>query len=202
MSTMEMDKLSGPPRDALAEIRARTSTLPAIWLVGGSTGLLLQGVRLSSPPRDLDIYADRPDAEALHQALKERSTDEQAESQTPIYQSVLSHYEIGGAKVELVGAFEVNALGRRYVVEAGFLENTYSPIWESEFTGGQGIRLMPLAHEPLFNMLRGRDDRYEAIGQVCREHPERHLPVLETLLARNRFTREAADLARRLIGGK
>lgn len=48
---------------------------PPVWLLGGSCGLLLHGVQLSAPPRDIDLYADLEDAEVLHSALSCYSVD-------------------------------------------------------------------------------------------------------------------------------
>ncbi|MCZ8512929.1 hypothetical protein O9H85_10960 [Paenibacillus filicis] len=200
MSIEENNRLPEAMRRALSEVGRQTAPLPGGWLVGGSTGLLLQGVTLAASPRDLDIYADRTLAEAIHERLSRYSTDERQESETAIYRSVLSHYDIEGIKVELVGAFEVRALGCEYAVEAGFLGDAFAAEWRPSPSWDYPIRMMPLVHELLFNLLRQREDRYEAIGAACRRQPERHIEALEALLARNRFTGEMELLARRLIG--
>ncbi|MFB6362515.1 hypothetical protein ACFCP7_00455 [Paenibacillus elgii] len=201
MNTQQLGTVPEPLKTIFSELAVHTRESDSIWLVGGSTGLLLQGVELSTLPRDLDLYADRRDAEALHVALRPFATDEQTRSETSIYRSLLSHYEMNGVKVELVGAFEVRAMDSEYLVEAEYLARTHaSAVLYGE---GEAVRLMPLAHELVFNVLRDRPDRYEAIARVCRvREPERHRLVLDDLIARNRFSGELADRLRTLLDPK
>ncbi|WKL02675.1 hypothetical protein Q0F98_01795 [Paenibacillus amylolyticus] len=51
---------------ALLETAKAWNTQPQTWLLGGSCGLLLQGVELQQAPRDIDIYADVAAAKELH----------------------------------------------------------------------------------------------------------------------------------------
>lgn len=195
-------ELSLLPPQFLAAIGKASALLGAtgrVWLIGGSTGLLLQGVQLAAPPRDLDIYADREDVYALHAALAGYAVDEQQESATPIYKSILSHYAIGDVKVELVGAFEVNALGSEYKVEARYFAEALAGRLPDALQPAAAT-LMPLAHELVFNLLRGRPDRYEAIGAVCRLQPDVHAEALEAIGRRSRLSPALLTQARRLIG--
>ncbi|KPV55679.1 hypothetical protein QJ48_32045 [Paenibacillus sp. A3] len=201
MNTQQLGTVPGRLKEIFSELAVHTRESDSIWLVGGSTGLLLQGVRLDALPRDLDLYADRRDAEALHMALRRYATDDQTESETPIYRSILSHYEMNGVKVELVGAFEVRAMDSEYRVEAEYLARTHA--LAVSYGEREAVRLMPLAHELVFNVLRDRPDRYEAIARVCRvQEPERHRLALEDLIARNRFSGELADRLRTLLDPK
>lgn len=178
--------MARPLIPALEALEAALRPLDALWLVGGSTGLLLQGVALSAQPRDLDIYVDRNDVCGVHSALTAYAKDEQAESETAIYRSVLSHYDMDGVHVELVGGFEVRAYDSEYRVEAQYLASRF----ERTYTLGNGriVRLMPLVHELIFNVLRERPDRYEAIAAACRrEGREAQLAGLADLMNRNRF---------------
>ncbi|TVY11602.1 nucleotidyltransferase domain-containing protein [Paenibacillus cremeus] len=180
-------KLTDPLQAAMMELSLRTQGLNLSWLVGGSTGLLIQGVPLAAEPRDLDIYIDRGQAHAMHQALQAYSVDPQAESETNIYRSILSHYDIGGVRVELVGAFEVRALESEYRVEADFL-HTESEV-HIELATNERITLMPLVHELIFNVLRARPDRYEAIAEACRANDlPQHRALFERLAERNTFS--------------
>lgn len=114
------ETLTGPLRtiqDCLREVEAT-------WLVGGSCGLLLQDVALTAAPRDLDLYVDAEGALELHQALSDYATDSQVEDRSSIYRSILSHYRIEGAKVELVGGFEVTSKDSLYKVEVDFYTST------------------------------------------------------------------------------
>lgn len=201
MNTQQLGTVRETLKEIFFELAIHTRGSDSIWLVGGSTGLLLQGVQLDALPRDLDLYADRRDVEELHRALRRYSTDEQTESETPIYRSILSHYEMNGVKVELVGAFEVRSMGSEYRVEAEYLARTHA--LTVPYGEGEAVRLMPLAHELVFNVLRDRPDRYEAIARVCRARDlERHRLVLDDLIARNRFSRELADTLRTLLDPK
>ncbi len=159
----------------------------AKWLLGGSCGLTLQGVAVAAPPRDLDIYIDQGDVECVYQALQMWATDPPHFSHTDMYESCLSHYALEGLQVEVVGGFRVHAGDSVYCVEASYLYDHHGirkELW------GQTITLMPLAHEYLFNWLRNRQDRYEAIAQTIRSQPEDHEPVLQDLLDRNQFGEE------------
>lgn len=176
-----------PLHSALKELTALTYHMDVTWLIGGSTGLMLQGVSLSAAPRDLDVYIDREQASLMHKALSLYSTDEQMESETAIYSSILSHYDVAGVKVELVGAFEVRALDSVYRVEAGYLASAHAK--QGSLHDGTSIQLMPLVHEMVFNVLRNRPDRYHAIAALCRERDsEIHWNVLERLMERNSFS--------------
>ncbi|WP_281886903.1 hypothetical protein [Paenibacillus sp. YYML68] len=186
-----------PVIGALRQIKRLYRHEEGAWLVGGSTGLLLQGVALAAPPRDLDLYMDLEAVGALHQRLSLYATDEQAANESGMYRSVLSHYAIEGVKVELVGAFEVRSQGCCYQVEAEYLADAYPVHWtlpkhDEAPEGSRIVLLMPLVHELIFNVLRERPDRYEAIASACRSQgPDRlreHRSTLAALMGRNRFT--------------
>ncbi|WP_052487117.1 hypothetical protein [Gordoniibacillus kamchatkensis] len=188
--------LSASLRQALLLLQKQLDGCSRPWLVGGSCGLLLQGVSVANPPRDIDMYADSDDADELHQRLQLYTVDEPAYSETPIYRSTLSHYDLHGHTLELVGGFVVEALGCKYAVDVALLQ----PYAASAAVGAGGaIRLMPLAHELLFNVLRGRPDRYEAVAAAMRREPERHLPVLRQLLARGSWSAEVSATVRELL---
>lgn len=152
------------------------------WLIGGSCGLLMQNVDIGRSPRDLDIYVDRNDVSAIHSSLQDYSVDTPVYSQTSIYASILSHYQIHGDAVEVVGDFKVQALDSFYQVEAAYLweDHSYTAV-----IGNHEVKVMPLAHELLFNLLRNRPDRYEAIYHTMIAAPELHMPTLNALLQRN-----------------
>jgi hypothetical protein len=154
------------------------------WLVGGSCGLLLQGVDLIQPPRDLDIYVDAAGASVVYDALLSFAIDQLVMSQTAIYTSILSHFQIANIQVEVVGGFEVHALQSDYHVEVSQLLLKYG----TNYTIGEcNIGLMPLAHELIFNMLRQRPDRYMAIAEKMRTDPVIYLTPLNKILERNSF---------------
>ncbi|NBD22595.1 nucleotidyltransferase family protein [Paenibacillus glycinis] len=167
---------------ALEVIAGAVSRDRAKWLIGGSTGLLLRGLALPSPPRDLDLYADDEAARTLHAALRPFAVDEQQLSVSPIYRSLLSHYDIHGVQVELVGGFVVAAGRDRYTVE---VEEVLEPLRLTVTTGAFEAGVVPLAHELWFNMLRAREDRVSLITTHMRKEPGLHQEALRLIAARN-----------------
>ncbi|MGZ7444874.1 hypothetical protein [Paenibacillus sp. TH7-28] len=170
---------------AIGQMAGLCEGAEAKWLLGGSCGLWLQGVRLDTQPRDIDVYADEADARLVHERLREFATDVPRQDRTGSYASLLSHYRLDGVTVELVGGFEVKTASAFYRTEiAGILEEN-APLVRLD---GAELRLMPLAHEFVFNVLRERPDRYLAIAEVIRGEADRHLPLLSELLGRNQWT--------------
>jgi hypothetical protein len=176
--------LSVSLKSAIESVSKALNTTDAKWLMGGSCGLALQAVSIKSAPRDLDIYVDLPDVEKVHQALLASVTDHPHFSTTEIYESCLSHYAVEGVQVEVVGGFRVQSANSLYAVEASYLYDRHGS--RIEFAG-QYITLMPLAHELLFNCLRKREDRYQAIAEQIRRWPERYGSALLDLVRRNRW---------------
>jgi hypothetical protein len=152
------------------------------WLIGGSCGLLMHHVDIGRSPRDLDIYIDAKDVQEVHRLLQPYAIDRPTYSETPIYASILSHYQIKGHMVEVVGDFKVRAHASFYQVEVAHLWENYQT--QATIANCQ-IPLMPLAHEFLFNVLRDRLDRYEPILKTMLNQPDKHMDVLTDLLNRN-----------------
>ncbi|NEW06090.1 hypothetical protein GK047_08720 [Paenibacillus sp. SYP-B3998] len=167
------------------------------WLIGGSCGLLLHNVDIQRSPRDLDIYVDSIDVQTLHASLNENAIDTPVYSETPIYASILSHYDIQGNSVEVVGDFRVQAMRSTYQVEVSYLWEHHCTV--VPLTPLCTVKIMPLAHELLFNLLRDRPDRYEAIAKMMKSNPSPHVPALEDLLARNSWGREILSRLERLL---
>ncbi|MEK3881464.1 hypothetical protein [Paenibacillus sp. PL2-23] len=177
------------------------------WALGGSAALLLRGIPLEAPPRDIDLYCDQARLDSLHLALAPYATDSPAYSETPIYRSTLSHYVIGACKVELVTDFQVDAHGCRYRVDvAGFLvpfgDEAELELSETRHSGSPRVRVAPLAHELLFNVLRGRADRISTIAEAMGREAERQERLLAELEARNEITSEISAQMRCLLGGE
>ncbi|QHT60525.1 hypothetical protein GXP70_11660 [Paenibacillus lycopersici] len=187
MTGREAERIADPLLKALAVIAGRTAGTGAQWLVGGSSGLLLRGLELPSPPRDLDLYADDEAAKTIHQALLSYAIDEQQVSVSPIYRSLLSHYVIEGVQVELVGGFVVASGSDRYAVE---VEEVLGPLRLTVAAGPHEVGVVPLAHELWFNVLRARDDRTELIGRRLAEEPALHLDAVRQIASRNKFSDE------------
>ncbi|MFC3745833.1 hypothetical protein [Paenibacillus sp. GCM10012306] len=152
---------------------------PPLWMLGGSCGLLLHGVTLGRMPQDIDLYADLGDAERLHHALCHYAVDNPVEDLSNGCYSLLSHYLIGGISVELVCGFRIyRGLSRYSVDTVRLLRHTSLQV----FPAIGMLRLMPLAHEFVFNILRGRVDRYKVITSVMKKDMPRHLPLLQELI--------------------
>ncbi|GAB6990320.1 hypothetical protein [Paenibacillus pini] len=166
------------------------------WLLGGSCGLLLQHVHLDQSPNDIDIYADRDSVLAFHEALVDCCVDGPLYSETAQYRSLLSHYQLNAYQMELVGGFSVRTEGSLYEVEIRRL--LYPAAVEIQL-GSHKLLLMPLAHELLFNVLRSRADRYEAIATEMRKELNTHLPLMVQLIESNRLSNDLiAELSRLL----
>jgi len=179
-------------RRALAIIAEAAESTGAVWLVGGSAGLMLRGLKLDKPPGDLDLYADSADATLLHQALASYSTDEQQINISGIYRSELSHYDIAGVSVELVGGFVVTAGLDRYQVE---VREVLQPLREVFSYAGRSMGVVPLAHEMWFNLLRGRNDRVELIAAAVQSERDQHQAAFEQIESRNALSLAAIERA-------
>ncbi|MFD2332153.1 hypothetical protein ACFSR7_23095 [Cohnella sp. GCM10020058] len=175
--------------NALSAIAEATGECGAKWVVGGSAGLALRGARLASAPRDLDIYADAAAAAALHERLAGWAIDDQEWDETGRYRSLLSHYRYGGVTIDLVGDFEIRVQGSRYSTEVDAFLYAHGNDWIPP-DGKSTIRLMPLGHELIFNLLRERQDRTLEAARLIREEPEAHLPALERLAARQSLSED------------
>lgn len=190
------DKVPEPVLRALAIMGQKLTPCVSNWLVGGSCGALLQGVPLRAVPRDLDVYADTDDAITVHKLLSDFSIDEQQYNETSMYGSVLSHYSIEGVHVELVGSFKVRLEQAEYAVRIQSLLSSYAEIGLVDDTP---IHFMPLAHELVFNVLRERPDRFEAIAETMRSAPDKHIPLLHMMLASNSIGRSYVERLWRLL---
>ncbi len=179
---------------ALQIIAERFDEAEGGWLVGGSCGLYLQGVPIGGVPRDLDLYCDRDAAPLLHERLSPYSTDQQVEDQSGLYRSILSHYAVSDVRVELVGAFEVITKSAHYRVDVERLAARASIMK----IGSHSIRLMPLEHELVFNVLRDRPDRYEPIAERLRQTGGSK-PWLEEIISSSRMESSIANLLLHLV---
>lgn len=169
------------------------------WVVGGSAGLLLQGLPLS--PNDVDIYCDDEDIASLHNALREFAIDEPECSTTAIYRSRLAHYRIEGLVVELVGGFRVCAMGCSYSIKVKELLIPYAQLVQLP-EAREYVPVVPLAHELLFNVLRERCDRITPIVAMMERDVKRHLPALEALEKDNAIPDVMRVCIRELIQGR
>ncbi|MEO2207203.1 hypothetical protein ABGV42_26135 [Paenibacillus pabuli] len=182
---------------ALLETAKTWNTVPYTWLLGGSCGLLLQQVELQQAPRDIDVYADLAAAHGLHQSAPGIALDKPVVDRTGPYASLLSHYQVGECALELVGGFEVWSRQSWYRIEIEQLLVHHAPQAQLDtYT----LRLMPLAHELLFNLLRGRADRYEPIAEAIRKDPQLHQPLLASLGKHNVWTSQFSAEVKALVG--
>jgi hypothetical protein len=169
---------------AIREIASLLQNLAGDWIIGGSSGLLLQGVALTSEPRDLDIYTDERFVGIIASALQKYAVDQPHFSETSMYSSILSHYRIEGVQIELVGNFVVNSGGSSYHTEVSKVMKQFNAVTALD---DRVIYLTPLAHELVFNILRDRADRYEAIAEKMRGQLHVYLPALLEIIKRNHW---------------
>lgn len=172
------------------------------WVLGGSAGLVLRGLPLVAPPRDIDLYCEEEDAKTLHGSLGAYAVDEPALSETGMYRSTLSHYRIGEFNVELVGGFLVKALGCTYKVQVTDVLIPYGDdvlVRHRNRLEDQKARVVPLAHELWFNALRGRVDRMRLIAQKMSEDSFFYQQSLTVLEQNNRFSQEIVKSVHRWI---
>ncbi|WP_010273879.1 hypothetical protein [Paenibacillus senegalensis] len=177
--------------------RLQTPFTAGTALLGGSCGLLLQGVRLAEPPKDIDLYADTPDITAIYEQLLPFACEPPALSETDRYRSVLSRFLISGMNVELVGGFQVSTALGQYNVSISKLKEACS----TADVGGIRVGLMPLAHELVFNLLRQRPDRYYSIAEKIREEPQLHRPALFTIIKDNSLSEKVIRQVNQLLLG-
>lgn len=184
----------------LTQISLLLRKLEVDWLVGGSCGLLLQGVDIGNQPRDLDIYVDTQGAMILYNALLPFATVPLAFNETEIYVSWLSHFLMEQVAIELVGGFEVKATDSHYKVDVSRLLTKYAITFH--LNGGNSIKLMPLMHELIFNVLRNRPDRYLAIAETIRKQEENgkvNISLLNQLIELNTFSPQVMRLLNQLL---
>ncbi|MNO43172.1 hypothetical protein D3C76_333880 [compost metagenome] len=181
--------LAEVPEPLVTALGAFAETLSMPWLerppaclLGGSCGLLLHGVGLNAAPQDIDLYADLEDAERLHDALGRYAVSGPQEDYSGGCFSLRSCYSFGHASIELICGFEIGHGSRKYSVDIERLL-AYAPV--QYFTGIGLLRLMPAAHELIFNMLRGKSERCECIAAYLRHNLSDHLPLLQSLILDN-----------------
>ncbi|MFD1885095.1 hypothetical protein [Paenibacillus wenxiniae] len=169
------------------------------WLLGGSCSLLLQGIELEQSPRDIDLYADGAAVTLLHGSLQQtlKVLDAPELNETRMYRSTLAHYEAYGCTVELVGDFEVRARESYYRVH---VDKLLYPASIAVEVGSASIRLMPLPHELMFNLLRDRPDRYQAIAGHIQQQPDVHEALIRQLIDHNGFHPNMTQRILRLSG--
>lgn len=123
--------------------------------------------------------------------------DEPTVDKTGPYASLLSHYQVGACALELVGGFEIWARKSWYRIEIEHVLAPHAPVAQ---VGSHTLRLMPLAHELLFNLLRGREDRYVPIATKMRQQPLVHQPIMTRLSQQNVWTSRFRAEVEELVG--
>jgi len=186
---------SESPFSALEKIAALLDGSDLRYVVGGSTGLALRGARLGRAPRDVDLYADEAEVRAVHALLQAYSIDEPRYDESGRYRSILSHYRIDGAVVELVGDFRIAAGASDYATEVAAV---LFPACDRIVLGDVAVPVVPPGHELVFNLLRERADRAELAGALIAADPGKHLPTLLEITRRNRLAPELVAEAFRL----
>lgn len=196
---MTINNVQAELSEAMAFVARQLNQVDPNWLLGGSCGLLLQGVKLDRPPRDIDVYANMDGIDKLHEALSNYALDTPSLDEEGMYLSMLSHYEVNHIPLELIGGFKVRAYGSVYQIE---VDGLLYPLAPETALGDISFRLMPLAHELVFNVLRDRPDRYNAISEAIKLQPEQHHGTLNRIIDSNVFNPDHLTLIRELAGLK
>lgn len=183
---------NGNIHKALAAIVTLTEASRAAWVVGGSAGLMLRGLKLTADPRDLDLYCDEADVSAIYQSLRSFATDEPVLSTTSMYRSTLCHFSIQGVQVELVGGFRVSSPSGSYETNVRGQLLPYSEVIRLDGSV-HSVHVVPLAHELWFNRLRGREDRVALIAESMASSMRNHDRALQAIEDTNTFHPEAKD---------
>ena len=89
---------------ALLKVCSRLRDIPVDWAVTGSFGMVLQGVDL--PVHDIDLQTDEPGAYAIEARFPECIVKPVTYTVSERIRSHLGALEIGGVKVEIMGAVE------------------------------------------------------------------------------------------------
>lgn len=182
--------------EPLACLCERLADVDAPWLVGGSTGCLLQDVDLDCKPKDLDLYADHFYVDQLENSLRSWKTDAAHYSETARYRSYLSRFRIGSFEMELVANLSVNTTGGQYLVE---VTDVLYPFAKTVTVQNNKVAVMPLEHEFVFNLLRDRQDRFEPIASAIQRRGIDET-LWQKLKQRNSFTDTFWHRAGELIG--
>ncbi|MDR0270296.1 hypothetical protein [Paenibacillus sp.] len=190
-------QISSELKHALQQVSGTLGKAGTCWLVGGSCGLLLQNVHLDAMPRDIDVYTDQTHMGELHRLVEQRSIDVPVLSETETYHSILSHYKFEGYMMELVGSFRVRTQGSSYEVMVDKLLQQRAKTADLQ---GAVIPLMPLSHELVFNVLRDRADRYEAIAKTMRADLPAHIPLLKKICETNSLSEQHIQRMVDLLG--
>jgi hypothetical protein len=178
-------QIASPLDQTLEKISSLLNLISVPWLLGGSVSLILRGLSLATPPRDLDIYIDEQDADVIYQVLAPYEINSPQFSQTNQYSSILSHYEIYGIRIEVVCAFRVHALNCCYKVEASHFAMQFAEY--PTIARFASLPLTPLAHELFFNVLRQRSDRYTLIANWMNQHLDLYAPAITYILQHNQW---------------
>lgn len=197
MTNQQDDTSASELLKALRLLQRRLGCAEVPWVLGGSCALWLQEVTLSALPRDIDVYTDDQHVPILHALLSDLALDEPALDESGIYSSRLSHYRLGEYALELVGGFRIVADASSYLTE---VEEVLAPAARRtrlDLAEGE-LPLMPLSHELVFNILRSRRDRYEAVADVMAREPMRHAGLLGRLIRNNLWSQAHLQLIREL----
>jgi hypothetical protein len=146
----------------------------AVWLLGGSSALAMRGIALAAPPRDIDVYADVSDVHRIVDVMREYVVAPAHDSATALYASTRAFLRIEGVDVDIVGHLTVTTPTSQYTVRVRDVLVHDAELWHD-------IPLMPLAHEYVFNVLRARQDRLDALEPHMRA--PRHRAVVQRLIA-------------------
>ncbi|MDP5273788.1 nucleotidyltransferase domain-containing protein [Chengkuizengella axinellae] len=188
--------LSKSLNDCLTFVYKKLENSEVDWYVAGSCSLVLQNISLNADPNDLDIQIKSKYSPVIHSLLQPYALDKPHYSESDHFRSLLSHYEVGGIEVEFVADFSVQVLKSDYIVDMNILKDYSTTV----NVNGLMIKVMPLAHEFVFNILRDRPDRYIASAEKMKTNRSLYFPALFEILKRNHLDEIHVEKLSALLG--
>jgi hypothetical protein len=185
-----------PVREALSLITRLSRPEGLKWLVGGSTATILHGVSLAAPPHDLDIDAPGDGALKLGELLSSFVVSPVQRSDTDLYNNLFGRFDVNGTKVEILGDFEIKA--RSWSHRLVITEDLYNRCTEVTLQPGLTVRLVPLEHQLIVNLIRGRVDRVASISATLRGQGGPDQKYLQEIFERDRIPEQVRLMIDRL----
>lgn len=183
-------------REALTLVAGLSRPLGLKWLVGGSAATILHGVRLADPPHDLDIDAPADVALRLGEMLSQFVVSPVERGDTDLYSNLFGRFDVAGTKVEILGDFEIKtpSWSHRLVIT----EELFERCARVEVAPDLPVRLVPLEHQLIVNLIRGRVDRVATISAFLGGHGGADRKYLQEIFERDRIPDEIRLMIERL----
>lgn len=142
------------------------------WVLGGSTALLLRGVRLQSQPRDIDIFTNREGANKINKLFGRYEVAKVMYRENHKYASYFGFFSIYGIRVEVIADLTIRGNGTLYYLH---IDQSVISKAKGVIVNGYAVKLLPLEEQLVSNMVKGNYDRVFQILEylkTCNVHWE------------------------------